>query len=139
MHLMLGDARKSGEKKCIKAGADLMAIPAQVALTPFQSISLGSTHLTNFLVLIPSKLMLIYVLVSFLSASSLPLDRKTHERETLSSLSPAFGPYQPWKHSILRMNEWVSALGATGGQCLTAMNRFPSPANISDLGSSQDS
>lgn len=67
MDLMLGDARKSGEKKWIKAGADLMAIPAQVALTPFQSISLGSTHLTIFLVLIPSKLTLIYVLVSFLS------------------------------------------------------------------------
>lgn len=101
MHLMLGDARKSGEKKYIKAGADLMAIPAQGALTPFQSISLGSTHLTISLVLlIPSKLMLIYVLVSLLSVSPLPLDRKTHERETLSSLSPAFGPYQPWKHSI---------------------------------------
>lgn len=61
MHLMLADARKSGEKKCIKAGADLTVIPAQVALTLFQSISLDSTHLTVFLVLlIPSKVMLIY-------------------------------------------------------------------------------
>lgn len=59
-----------------------MAVPAKVALTPSQSVPMGSTHFTIFHESSYSLPNDVYLLVSLFSASALPLDRKTHERET---------------------------------------------------------